>query len=119
DTLIREMLAVRGGKQPGLKSSDEFKRITAGVQEQGNSLVFVSPRFTRAIAELQSAAFSAADAAGAGKATILRGLFAQNPDAFVYNVSANTSEGWLSIGNGSSDPSRKAVLMSSVQPAAV
>src|SRR5439155_18764529 len=119
DTLIREMLAVRGGKQPGLKSSEEFKRIASGVQEQGNSLVFVSPRFTRAISEVQAAALSAADAAGAGKATVLQGLFAQSPDAFVYNVSANTREGWLTVGNGSSDPSKKALLMSAVQPAAV
>ena len=113
------MLAVRGGKQPGLKSSEEFKRIASGVQEQGNSLVFVSPRFTRAISEVQAAALSAADAAGAGKATVLQGLFAQSPDAFVYNVSANTREGWLTVGNGSSDPSKKALLMSAVQPAAV
>ena len=119
DTLIREMLAVRGGKQPGLKSSEEFKRIASGVQEQGNSLVFVSPRFTRAISEVQAAALSAVDAAGAGKATVLQGLFAQSPDAFVYNVSANTGEGWLTVGNGSSDPSKKALLMSTVEPAAV
>ncbi len=119
DTVIREMLAVRVAKQPGLRSTDEFKRITAGVQDQGNSLVFVSPRFTRAISELQTAALAAAEAAGAGKATVLRGLFAQNPEAFVYNVSANTPEGWLTIGNGSSDPSKNALLLSAMQPAAV
>jgi hypothetical protein len=119
DTVIREMLAVRGRKQPGLKSTDEFKRMASGVQEQGNSLVFVSPRFNRAISELQAAALSAADAAGAGKATVLQGLFAQSPDAFMYNVSANTADGWLTVGNGNSDPSKKALLMSTVQPAAV
>ncbi len=119
DTLIREMLAVRGGKQPGLKSSEEFKRLAAGVQERGNSMVFVSPRFTRAISELQAVALSAAEASGAGKAKVLQGLFAQNPDAFVYTVSANTTEGWLTVGNGSTDPSQKALLLSSMQPAAV
>ena len=119
DTLIREMLAVRDGMQPGWKSSDEFKRIASGVQEQGNSLVFVSPRFTRAISEAQAAALSAADAAGAGKATVLQGLFAPSPGAFVYNVSANTTEGWLTVGNGSTDPSKRALLMSTMQPAAV
>ena len=118
DTLIREMLAVRDGKQPGLKSADEFKRMTSGVQEQGNSLVFVSPRFTRAISELQTAAL-AAGPGGPEKAGVLQGLLALSPDAFVYNVSANTADGWLTVGNGNSDPSKKALLMATVQPAAV
>ncbi|HKS38167.1 MAG TPA: hypothetical protein VJW76_13300 [Verrucomicrobiae bacterium] len=119
DTLIREMLAVRGGKQPGLKSTDEFKRMASGVQERGNSMVFVSPRFTGAISALQMAALSAAGAAGARNATVLQGLFAQSPGAFVYNVSANTADGWLTVGNGNSDPSKRALLMSTMQPAAV
>jgi len=119
ETLIREMLAVRAGKQPGLKGSDEFKRISTGIPDQGNSMVFVSPRFSRAISGLQTAALSAADAAGAGKATVLQGLFAQGAEGFVYNVSANTAGGWLTVGNGSSDPARKALLMSTMQPAAV
>ncbi|PYK00082.1 MAG: hypothetical protein DME23_08245 [Verrucomicrobia bacterium] len=118
DTVIREMLAVRDGKQPGLKSADEFKRMTSGVQEQGNSLVFVSPRFTRAISELQTAALAAAPG-GPEKARVLQGLLALSPDAFVYNVSANTPDGWLTVGNGNSDPSRKALLLATVQPAAV
>ena len=118
DSVIREMVAVRGGKQPGLKSADEFKRMTSGVQEQGNSLVFVSPRFSRAISELQTAALAAAPG-GTEKATILRGLFGLSPEAFMYSVSANTPEGWLTVGNGNSDPSRKALLMSTMQPAAV
>jgi Tfp pilus assembly protein PilE len=93
--------------------------MASGVQEQGNSLIFVSPRFSRAISELQTAALKAAGTAGAGKATVLQGLFAPSPDAFTYSVSANTADGWLSIGNGSSDPSQKALIMSSMQPAAV
>jgi len=119
DTIIREMLAVRAGKQLGLKTTEEFKRMASGVQEQGNSMVFVSPRFTRTISELQMGALAAADASGAGKATVLQGLFAQDPGAFTYSVSANTAEGWLTIGNGNSDPSKRALLMSTMQPAAV
>ncbi|HXT40113.1 MAG TPA: hypothetical protein VN887_08820 [Candidatus Angelobacter sp.] len=119
DTLIREMLAVRSGKQPGLKGTEEFKRMASEVPDQGNSLVFVSPRFSRAISGLQTAALSAAGAAGAGKATVLQGLFAQSAEGFVYNVSANTAAGWLTVGNGNTDPSRKALLMATLQPAAV
>ena len=37
----------------------------------------------------------------------------------MYDVSANTPEGWLTVGNGNSDPGKKALLMSSMQPAAV
>jgi Tfp pilus assembly protein PilE len=93
--------------------------MASGVQEQGNSLVFVSPRFNRAISELQTAAFAAAGAAGAANAKVLQGLFTQSPEAFVYNVSANTAQGWLTVGSGNSDPSRKMLLMSMMQPAAV
>jgi Tfp pilus assembly protein PilE len=119
DTVIREMLAVRGGKQPGLKSTDEFKRMASWIPEQGNSMVFVSQRFSRAISELQTKALAAAGAAGAGKATVLQGMFAQSADAFTFSVSANTADGWLTVGNGNSDPSRKALLTATMQPAAV
>lgn len=119
DTLIRDMLAVRGGKQPGLKGTDEFRRMASGIPEQGNSMVFISPRFSRAVSELQAAALAAAGAAGAGKATALQGLLAQSPGAFMFNVSANTAGGWLTVGNGDSDPGKRALLMSTMQPAAV
>src|SRR5205814_9969875 len=76
-------------------------------------------RSSRASSELQTAALAAAAPAGAGNATVLQGLFAPSPDAFVFNVSANTPDGWLTVGNGNSDPSKKALLMSTVQPAAV
>jgi Tfp pilus assembly major pilin PilA len=37
----------------------------------------------------------------------------------MYSVSANTAEGWLTVGNGSADPSKRVLLMSTMQPAAV
>ena len=61
----------------------------------------------------------AAAPGGPEKSKVLQGLLALSPDAFVYNVSANTADGWLTVGNGNSDPSKKALLMATVQPAAV
>jgi hypothetical protein len=119
DTLIRDLLAVREGKQPGLKSTEEFKGIAQGLPEKGNSFVFISPRFNKAVSELQTGALAASAAGGAEKAAVLRNLFLQGPGGFSYKVSGNTAEGWVSVGNGTSDPSKKAVVLSTMQPAAV
>jgi len=119
DTVIREMLAVRTGKQAGLKAADEFKRMAQGIPEQGNSFVFVSPRFSKAVSALQVGALSAWSGGTGGASRFFQRQFGQGQGAFSYAVSANTAEGWVSVSNGNSDPSRKALIMTAVQPAAV
>src|SRR5215470_16880757 len=42
DLIVKEALAVKSGKVPGLKSTSEFQRLAKGVPEEGNNFVFLS-----------------------------------------------------------------------------
>src|SRR4029077_6176876 len=53
DAIVQEALAVKGGKA-GLKSTDEFKKLTAGVPQQGNQFCFLSKRFGETLMTLQA-----------------------------------------------------------------
>jgi hypothetical protein len=119
ETLIREMLAALAGKAGGLKGTDEYKRMAQGIPEQGNSFVFVSPRLSETVAGLQAGAMSAWAGRTGGDSRFLQRIFGQGQGGFSYSVSANTAEGWVSVSNGNSDPSSKALIMATMQPAAV
>jgi hypothetical protein len=112
DSLIREALAVKSGKTSGLKSTDEFKKLSADVPMQGNSFSFVSQRFGKTFVQLQSQIMSM-QAAGGGGAQMdwLKKLM--NPDlaAHSFGVSANTDEGWVSVGNGNQNPATAMMLV--------
>jgi len=119
DTLVREILAVRDGSRPGLKSTDEFKRMARGIPEEGNSFVLVSPRFSKAISEAQSKVLASVMAEEGGSPLFFQSLLAHNATAFSYDVSANTEQGWVSVGNGNADPGKTAATVVLMQPAAV
>ena len=53
DGMIQEVLAVRSGQKPGLKSTEEFKHLAKDVAEQGNQFTFLSQRFGRTILQIQ------------------------------------------------------------------
>ena len=56
DSLIQEAVAVKGGQKPGLKSTDEFKKLSLGVPQQGNSFCFVSKTFSQAMLKFHQGA---------------------------------------------------------------
>ena len=45
DAIIQEVLAVKAGQKPGLKSTQEFQRLAKDMPVQGNSFSFTSQRF--------------------------------------------------------------------------
>jgi len=47
DALVEEVLAVKSGKKPGIKSTDEFKKLAQGMPEQGNQFGYVSGKFAK------------------------------------------------------------------------
>ena len=104
DTLLQQFMAVKAGKSPGLKSTDEFKRLAKGVPEEGNSFCFLSQRFGKTIVEIQQHALEMAAQGNQARGEFLEGLLSRQPAAFSYSVSANTDEGWLSVANGNQHP---------------
>jgi len=117
DALINESLAVKSGKTPGLKSTDEFKHLSKGIPDQGNSFTFMSERFGRILFQLQQQAVSGQFAqGGAAQSQWMKSLIKSQP-AFAYSVSANTPEGCLAVGNGSQSFANVALIPAVAVPA--
>ncbi|HKS36850.1 MAG TPA: hypothetical protein VJW76_06665, partial [Verrucomicrobiae bacterium] len=60
DELVRNMMAVKAGKLPGLKTTAEFKRLAQGMPLEGNSLGFASQRIGDTVQRLQMEVANAA-----------------------------------------------------------
>jgi hypothetical protein len=110
DALIQEALDVKGGKKPGLKTVDEFKRLAKGMPEQGNQFTFVSQRFTKTVQDVQTQIMSGQANVPAGQADLMKKLMSLNEPAYSYSVSANTDEGWVGTGNGNQNPAKIVLL---------
>jgi hypothetical protein len=116
DLVVKEALAVLGGKAPGLKSTPEFQRLAKDVPQEGNNFVFLSDRFGNAMREIQAQVLSLTHAAGSHKELLT--MFRSENAPYVFSVGANTDEGWLGISNGNQHPS-KLFLAGAIVPAAV
>jgi hypothetical protein len=99
DAIIQEALAVKGGK-PGLKSTDEFKRLTTGVPQEGNQFCFLSKRFGETVMTVQLNALDGNKQAPPQMKELMQSLIQPEKAAFTFVVGANTAEGWMAVGNG-------------------
>ena len=116
DDVIQEMMAVKAGQKPGLKSSDEFKKLAKDVPQEGNSFSFVSQRFGSTILKVQQQALQMmASKTQNGSTEWLQSILGSVNPSFSYSVSANIEEGWLAVGNGNQHPA-KALLAGAVVP---
>lgn len=116
DALIRDALATRSGKKPGLRSTDEFQHLAKDMPQQGNQFSFVSQRLGQTFLTVQSQALERIP--DGGKAEALQSLFKSAHAGFGFSVSANTDEGWLSVCNGN-EHAAKVLVAGAVVPVAV
>jgi hypothetical protein len=118
DRLIEQALAAKAGTTSGLRSRDEFKMLSQGIPEQGNSFLFTSHRATAMLSQLLQTRMGAASPAGFDgiQTQLLMGMFGASSSYGAYRVSANTDEGWLSVGNGGQNPATLAMLPFSMVP---
>lgn len=114
DSLVEEALAVKAGKKPGLKDSAEFKHLSTGVPQEGNSFSFMSERLGKAIVELQKQALQSAPAG----TEWLQSLVTAGKAPFSYAVGVKSDEGFVSTANGNQHPA-KMFLAGAVVPVAV
>ena len=112
DALVEEALAVKSGQKPGLKSTDEFKRLSQNIPDTGNQFTFLSERFGKTMLQIQSEAMKASAASGASQAQSkwMQSLFQYNRVAFAYSVGVNTPEGCMTVGNSSQSYANVALL---------
>jgi hypothetical protein len=112
DALIHDALAVKDRQKPGLKSTDEFKRVSQNIPDQGNQFVFVSQRFADTMYDIQKQIAASSTDTPSAQAQWIQSIF-QKQGSFAYSVGANTPEGYLTVGN-SSQSYASAVLLPAV-----
>jgi hypothetical protein len=110
DTLIEQCLAVKNGKDPGLKGTDEFKSLARDILMEGNRFAYVSKRFGQTWLDLQQQIADRAATGRPGPAELMRKMAMLNPPANAFSVEVNTDEGWLATGNGSDDTAKLALV---------
>jgi hypothetical protein len=99
DTLIKEALAVKGGK-PGLKSTDEFKKLAVDVPQQGNLFCFLSQSFGQTVVKIQRQVLEMNKQATPQVKELMQSFMQPDKAAYMYAVGANTDEGWMTVANG-------------------
>jgi hypothetical protein len=114
DTLIQEVLAVKAGQHPGLKSTQEYQRLAKDVPAQGNSFSFVSLRFGRTMMKVQQQAIQMAANSSENPTAWLQSLLGSGQATDSYTVAANTEEGWLTVANGNQQPTRMLAVAAAV-----
>jgi hypothetical protein len=117
DGMIQDVLAVKAGQKPGLKSTEEFKRVSQGIPQAGNGFTFMSQHFGDIIFQVQRQVIASAAQSAPTRAAWLQSLMQPGKPTTAYSVSANTDEGWLTVGNGSQNPAAVALVPLAVVPA--
>jgi hypothetical protein len=118
ERVVEEMLAVKAGQAPGLKSTDELKELSADIALEGNGFGFQSRRFGKALNEALRSAVAASGKQQTGPPPELwQRLF--NLESVAFSVSRNTPEGWLVTANGSDHPASVIVAPALAAPAAI
>jgi type II secretory pathway pseudopilin PulG len=112
DSLIETALAVKAGTQPGLKSTDEFKKLSQGIRGEGNSFVFRSGRIAETFARMQSQVMGGNK--DPSRTQVLTTLFGSPGTPGTYHVAVNTDEGWLAGGNSGQNPATAFFLLPTV-----
>jgi hypothetical protein len=111
DSLIQDALAVKNGQKPGLKSTEEFKRLSQNIPDQGNQFTFMSQRFGQTVYQIQQQTFAPAAQNSPAQAQWLQSILQRfNRPAFTYSVGINTDEGCVTIGNGNQSVAKLVLL---------
>ena len=120
DELVKSMLAVKAGKQNGLKATAEFKRLAQGMPTDGNSFNFVSQRLGDAVQQIQSAILGQARGQGSEMpAVLLKKMYSLNQPLSSFVVGRSTAQGWLTVAHGTQQPANAIVLPLVIVPTAV
>ena len=111
DDLVNAALAVKSGKTPGLKSTEEFKRLSRNIPDQGNQFTFMSERFSHILFQIQQQVVAGQMAHGgaAAQSQWMQSLYNTRP-MFAYSVGVKTPQGCLTTANSSQSFANMALL---------
>jgi hypothetical protein len=100
DAVIQEAVAVKGGKA-GLKSTEEFKKLSADMPEKGNQFCFLSESLGQTVVKIQQQALENNGQMAPQVKEMMQSFIRPGHAAFTFAVGANTDEGWMAVANGS------------------
>jgi hypothetical protein len=116
DAMIQEVLAVKAGQKPGLKSTDEFKRLAKEVTQQGNQFTYLSQRFGQTMVQVERQVLEMNAKTQPAQQQWLQSWLRPERAASSYCVSANMDDGWLTVGNGNQNPTTVFVVSAVALP---
>ena len=120
DQLIKNLMAVKAGKQNGLKTTTEFKRLAQGMPSDGNAFSFVSQRLSDTVQQIQKSVLSRMPGQGNEMPTVLmQKIYSINQPISSFMVSRSNAQGWLTIGHGTQQPANAVVLPLVIVPTAI
>ncbi len=120
DELIKNMMAVKSGKQNGLKTTAEFKRLARGIPSDGNAFSFVSQRLSDTVQQIQKSVLSRTPGQGKEMPTVLmQKIYSINQPISSFMVTRIAPQGWLTVGHGTQQPANAVVLPLVIVPTAV
>lgn len=111
DALINDALAVKNGNSPGLKGTEEFKRLAQGIPDQGNQFTYLSKSFGKVLSQVQQQMMNGQISRGgpAAQTQWMQSWFKSQPQ-FAYSVGVNTPQGLLTVGSGSQSYANLALI---------
>lgn len=100
---VRNAIAVRDGKQPGLRKSAEFAALLKHMPAKGNSFVYADKRFSNTLIGLQQQLLESGRVPEK-QAGLLRTLFLKQKPTYGLAIGSRTPMGWqfVSVGNQNS-----------------
>lgn len=108
EILIKQVLAVKAGKAPGLKSTADFARLSQNIPLTGNQFTYVSPQFGKTMQDIQQQAMEMNSQAP--EQAWLKSVFQPGTAGCAFNVSSHMDSGWLALGNSTQHPATVMML---------
>lgn len=103
--LVREALAVRAGKQPGLRQNAEFAALLKHLPTEGNQFVYADKRFSGTIMALQKQVLAMQKDIKPAQLDFIEKLFLNQGPTFGLSIGGRTATGWQSVSVGNQDSS--------------
>jgi len=116
--LIHTVQAVRQGKSPGLKSSEEFQSLAKYLPAEGNQFVYISKKLGQTVGQIQKQAMGESGLPPEQLAKLQSLLGGAGPSHSLA-IGAHTRTGWQTTGVGNKDSASGAFLLPAVAATAV
>ena len=111
--LVRTLLAVRQGKEPGLRQEPEFQKLARHVPAAGNNFVYVSRRLTASILDIQKQAMRS-QKGDEKQLAMFEQLFLSKEPTVMFSVGGQTPSGWQTVSVANTDSAAALVALPAV-----